>query len=133
MVLPNRYSRSLSDRLPMTIPSASTSLTIQGFTAASTQPASATADSILSGELAPGWQIREPIFVRIEIDEDGRFLASDYISVVYGDGETAAAALNDYKQSLIEYYNLTAAEEAEGDPFAKEQMAQFRRHLVASS
>ncbi len=133
MGLPNRYSRSLSDRLPMTIPSASTSRTIQGFAAASTQPVSATAYTTLSDELLPGWQIRRPISVRIEIDDEGRFVVSDLISVVYGEGETAAAALDDYKRSLIEYYTMTATEEDEGDPFAHQQMEQFRLHLLPAS
>ncbi len=87
----------------------------------------------LSGELAPGWQIHQPISVRIEIDDNGRFVASDLISVVYGEGETAAAALNDYKQSLIDYYTMTATEDDEGDPFARHQMEQFRLHLLPAT
>ncbi len=42
----------------------------------------------------------------VERDTDGRFVASDDVSVVYGVGESSAAAVEDYKIALSEFFEI---------------------------
>ena len=61
---------------------------------------------ILLGKIASNWEIIKPLLVKIEQDEEGSYLISEEIFAVYGFGDTLFDALQDYKQSLIEYYQL---------------------------
>ena len=62
--------------------------------------------SVLLGEIAPGWEVVRPLFVMIEQDDDGGYVASDDRFVVYGAGDTASNAWQDYIVSLMDYYEL---------------------------
>jgi hypothetical protein len=68
----------------------------------------------LFGRIAPGWNLVQPLFVMIELDDDGSYIASDDLFAVYGVGDTSSDALQDYAVSLIDYYDLIATR-AEGD------------------
>jgi hypothetical protein len=78
---------------------------------------------VLIGKIAPGWQIKFPLLIRIERDSDGSFVASDDIFAVHGDGPTLHRAVKDYAVSLVEYYRLLEARVANDEP----TMALFRR------
>ena len=65
--------------------------------------------TLVSGELAAGWGMEQAILVTIERDEDGCYVISDEVFFVYGDGPTFALALQDYRRSLLDYYELVAA------------------------
>ena len=56
--------------------------------------------------IALGWRITQLLRVNLEQDEDGCYLVSDNVSVVYGIGDTRFEAEQDYIVSLIEYYQL---------------------------
>lgn len=51
------------------------------------------------------WQIAQPLIVSIE-HSNGLFIVSDNLFGVYGDGDNEYEALEDYKISLIDYYQL---------------------------
>ena len=68
------------------------------------------------GVLARGWRLIKALVLRIERDEDGRFVASDDIFAIHGDGETRDAAIRDYVQTLIEYFDLLIARTAGDEP-----------------
>jgi len=61
---------------------------------------------LLSGEIASGWQLKKPLMLKVEVDDDGSMLISDAVFDEYGTGETFAEAKQDYIQSLIAYYDL---------------------------
>lgn len=64
---------------------------------------------------APDWQLVEPLQIVHEQDEDGCYVVSDGISVVYGVGDTLFEAQQDYLVSLIEYCQLLAARDGNVD------------------
>lgn len=68
------------------------------------------------GVLAPGWRLIKALMLRIERDEDGRFVVSDEVFAIHGDGETRDAAIRDYVQTLIEYFDLLIARTAGDEP-----------------
>ena len=67
--------------------------------------ASSTPSSYLRGRIAEGWELVQPLPVSSEWDGD-LCIMSDALFSVYGDGDTEAAARQDYVTSLIEYYQL---------------------------
>ena len=71
---------------------------------------------VLCGRLAPGWRLRCPLEIRIETEEDGTYIASDDVFAVYGNGESRQKAIEDYKLSLIDYYQLLADRAREDAP-----------------
>jgi hypothetical protein len=83
----------------------------------------------LAGRIAPGWLIKRPLFIRIERDEDGSYLASDDQFAVYGEGDNAAHAVEDYVSSLIDYYQLLAARTECDQPTAS-LFGWLRIHLI---
>lgn len=86
----------------------------------------------LSGEIAPGWRILQPLYVLVEQDRDGSYVISDDIFLVYGAGETATDARDDYVQSLIEYYHILADAAAPDDPTDQAQLRLLRQYVQPS-
>ncbi len=60
---------------------------------------------ILFGEIIAGWRILQPFPITIE-QSDSLYIVSDEIFDVYGDGDTEYKAVEDYKISLVDYYQL---------------------------
>jgi hypothetical protein len=60
----------------------------------------------LIGTIAEGWMLIKPITLTVERDETGAYLASDAVTTVYGYGESGPQAIQDYIQSLIEYFEI---------------------------
>jgi len=60
---------------------------------------------ILFGEITAEWKIVQPLTITIE-QSDGLYIVSDEIFDVYGDGDTEYEAVEDYKISLLDYYQL---------------------------
>ncbi|MCZ7569917.1 MAG: hypothetical protein M5U01_15220 [Ardenticatenaceae bacterium] len=87
---------------------------------------------LLPGPIAPGWNLVQLLAVALEQDDDGYYIASDDLFVVYGEGETQTDALQDYIVSLIEYYQLLAAEAAPDNPPVLAQFHHLRRYLRPS-
>jgi len=67
--------------------------------------ASSALSSFLYGKIAAGWELVQPLPVSTEWDSD-LCIVSDALFSIYGDGDTEAAARQDYVRSLIEYYQL---------------------------
>jgi predicted RNase H-like HicB family nuclease len=72
----------------------------------------------LSNEILPGWRLSQPLDINIELDTDGSYVASDDVFGVHGDGKSPSLAVDDYKLSLIEYYELLSQRCAESTPTA---------------
>lgn len=60
----------------------------------------------LIGPIAEGWVLIKPITLTVERDEVGAYLASETVTTVYGYGESGPEAIQDYIQSLIEYFEI---------------------------
>jgi len=89
-------------------------------------------DSVLFGVIAPGWSLVKPLFITIEQDDDGCYLASDDLFAVYGVGDTPSDALQDYIQSLTGYYELVA-EQAGQDALDLAVFHRVQRYLRKTS
>lgn len=68
----------------------------------------------LKGRILPGWELIRPLMVTIERDEDGSFVVTDEVFMVYGTGLTVTLALRDYVNSLVEYYQIIEAKVRNG-------------------
>jgi len=62
----------------------------------------------LVNRIAPGWILRQPLSVRVQLDDDGGYLLSDETFYVYGEGATLSEAQHDYIRSLIEYFTIVS-------------------------
>jgi hypothetical protein len=60
---------------------------------------------IVFGLLSGDWKIVQPLAVKIEYS-DGLYIASDDLFGIYGDGNNENDALEDYRVSLLDYYEL---------------------------
>lgn len=81
-----------------------------------------------SGPFFPGWEIVTPVFLKAEQDEDGEYLVSDDFSTVYGNAKSELAALEDYCNSLMDYYDLLKARAAHS-PQAAVQFYRLQRYV----
>ncbi len=72
----------------------------------------------LWGRIAPGWSVSQPLRVLIERDEAGDYVVSDSELAVYGVGADRISAMADYKQALIEYYEIIEEESRDHVPTA---------------
>jgi len=82
--------------------------------------------SFLRGRIAEGWELVQPLPVSSEWDGD-LCIMSDALFSVYGDGDTEAAARQDYVASLIEYYQLI--EGRANDVFTRALFQRLQRYL----
>lgn len=60
----------------------------------------------LIGPLDEKLRLVKPLSLRIEKDNSGLVILDDSVFNVYGTGETIKDAIEDYKQTLIEYYEI---------------------------
>lgn len=82
----------------------------------------------LEGEIAEGWELSQPLWVTVDREEDGYYVLSDDLFLVYGEGATFNDALRDYVVSLIDYYQLVAAE-AKRSALDQALFGRLRRYL----
>ena len=82
----------------------------------------------LEGEITRGWELSQPLWITVEREEDGYYVLSDDLFLVYGEGETFRAALQDYIVSLIDYYQLVAKGAKRG-PLDQALFGRLRRYL----
>lgn len=88
--------------------------------------ASSALSSYLFGRIAEGWELVQPLPVSSEWDRNLCIMSDDLFSV-YGDGDTEAAARQDYITSLIEYYQLI--ESRANDVFTRALFQRLQRYL----
>jgi hypothetical protein len=102
-------------------------------TSAYSQPAASDKPHViqLEGLLGAGVSLLAPLPVTVEYVED-LFVVYDDLFGVYGDGDTEAEAVADYKLSLIDFYQLSVAHAAarEIDRQALAQIQQYLTHEV---
>lgn len=83
--------------------------------------------TVFPGNLREGWQLITPLELTLDI-EDGNYILSDDVFLVYGVGATIGEAFEDYILSLIELCQLTEAS-AEQNPHDRPLLARLRRYL----
>lgn len=71
---------------------------------------SQTETRIIQGSIDSEWEIHSPIEVEIEHCDVNGFIVFDSVFHVSGTGETREEAVEDYKASLSEYYEIVVAE-----------------------
>lgn len=64
---------------------------------------------LLSGRVSPRVYFKEPLEININ-NEDGYYIVSDAIFLVYGEGKTIQTAMDDYVSSLVEFYEIVKDE-----------------------
>jgi hypothetical protein len=63
------------------------------------------AQIVLYGAIAEAWRIREPLPLTIE-EEEGAYIVSDDVFLIFGTGHNLAEALQDYISALTEYHEV---------------------------
>lgn len=84
---------------------------------------------LLPGPLASGWELRRYLPITIGADEDGWYVLSDNIFLVYGDGDTLPDAQRDYVASLIDYYRIVERDAHGGDDAAQKELARVQAYF----
>lgn len=74
------------------------------------------------------WQLTHPLMLNVEQDENGTFVISDDVFVMFGTGETEDEALQDYISTLIEYYELLAQKNDEPTKQLFRHLQTYLRH-----
>jgi len=83
----------------------------------------------LVDELFEGWKLVQPLLIRYEKDEDGCYLCSDDIFLVYGQGNTIQEAKEDYITSLIEYYEIVAKKAPDSNAATQQLFEKVKSYL----
>ena len=78
-------------------------------TAATTPVHTLKINYLLSGRVSPRVYFKEPLEININ-NEDGYYIVSDAIFLVYGEGKTIQTAMDDYVSSLVEFYEIVKDE-----------------------
>jgi hypothetical protein len=83
---------------------------------------------LLLGTITSDWVMLQPFLVTLEQEVDGYWVASDDLFQVYGDGDTAEAARQDYVVALIDYYRILALK-AKADPHSEDLFRHLQDYL----
>jgi hypothetical protein len=83
----------------------------------------------LYGDIAPNWQIVQPLIITIEQGEES-FIASDDLFAMYGVGDDTLHAVRDYISALIEYYDVLSAHD---DPDTTQLFRYLQTYLRPTS
>jgi len=83
----------------------------------------------LEGDIGPGWKLIRPLPIKIEQDEDGYYVVSDDLFLVYGEAATLEEAEQDYIVSLRDYYQIIATRAAEGHAPTQKLLQQLETYL----
>lgn len=62
--------------------------------------------AVLLGEIRPGWSLIKTLQIDFDVEDDGLILAFDNEFFMYGSGQSVEDAMDDYINSLIEYYQV---------------------------
>lgn len=80
------------------------------------------------GPLGAGWWLTQPLAVTFERDDDGWWIVSDDVFLVYGMGKDRSQAYKDYVASLLEYYQLVEKGATE-NPYDQTELAHLQSYL----
>lgn len=81
---------------------------------------------LLIGEITSEWQLKQPVSLRIERDEDGSFIMSEEVFNIYGHGSTPEEAKEDFIIALVEYYEILK-KYASDDEASKATLEKFKQ------
>lgn len=99
-----------------TIPTTNvTSANSIGVTTGAMQAVNVLQSYMLFGRLQSGWRLRRPLVINLETDDKGCFIASDDLFLLYGQGKSLQAAIEDYVTGLLEYNELLTVRIDQGD------------------
>lgn len=82
----------------------------------------------LVGDISSDFVVVQPLPINIEQDNDQSYVVSDDIFLVYGDGDTRLAAIEDYANSLIEFYSHIE-KGAANNPFDERLFSRLRSYI----
>lgn len=82
----------------------------------------------LVGDISSEFVIVQPLPINIEQDDDQSFVVSDDIFLIYGDGNNRLDAINDYVNSLIEFYSLVE-DGAENNQFDVKLLSHLKSYI----
>ncbi|MGH7826373.1 MAG: hypothetical protein ACREQ7_14505 [Candidatus Binatia bacterium] len=83
---------------------------------------------ILHGEIAEGCILHQPIIAYIERDDDGRYILSEDLFAIYGQGRTINEAWKDYGSAFCEYYHIMKKHAAADEP-SREAFDRLSRYI----
>jgi hypothetical protein len=86
----------------------------------------------LFGDIVEGYNITQVLPINLEKEDDGSYVVSDDIFLVYGSGDSRKEAINDYVSSLIEFYEMVE-EDASTNDFDKKLFMHLRSYLAKDS
>lgn len=83
----------------------------------------------LFGRITDEWEIIQPLLVTLEQDEDGYYVLSDELFLMYGEGTTEIKAKEDYVSALIDYYLIIQEKSDQGDEPSQAVFQRIREYL----
>ena len=83
---------------------------------------------VLMGPINHDLYLVQPLHLNVEQDQDGTFVVSDDIFLVYGNANNPSKAIEDYVTSLVEFYYLLQRGSAV-NPFDHEQFAYLQTYI----
>ena len=83
----------------------------------------------LYGRFLPGWEAVRPITITVAKDDDGAYIVTDDVSVVYGIGESPIEAIREYKEAFTEYYRLIEKDACAGNQPAQIHLQRVRQYI----
>jgi len=83
----------------------------------------------LSGNSARGWQIAQPLFVKVE-QTDGKFVTSQPRLNIYGVGKTYTESITDFTSMLVDLFEELSASEDVLSHHLRQQLEILRSILV---
>lgn len=83
----------------------------------------------LYGKIADGWEIIHELPVTLEQDEDGFYVLSDDLFLIYGEGKTEEEVKTDYMTALIDYYQIIDSKAREGDRLSQMVLQNIQQYL----
>jgi len=85
--------------------------------------------AFLYGDLSSiNYHVVQPLSINIEQEDDGTYVVSDDVFMVYGSGDDRVQAINDYAVSLSELYEILEREAASND-LVKRQFAHLQTYI----
>lgn len=89
-------------------------------------------DVYLIGQISNDLVITQPFQINIERDDDGTYIVSDDLFLVYGNSDNQSDAVSDYVVSLIEFYEILK-KNAITNVFDKSQFSMMEKYIQPKS
>jgi hypothetical protein len=83
----------------------------------------------LFGKIRDEWEMTKPLLVTLEQDEDGYYVLSDELFLMYGEGPTEIKAKEDYLETMVDYYQIIQEKAHEGDEPSQAILQKIQEYL----